>query len=195
MEMADLVTDFAAAFKAIDESAPVGRSRTREYKPGIGPLTENEVTTRAIAWLKSTKAQTYGTARQMAYPNSRQLCDIVIPGQWAIECKLIRPFGDNGMEAEHWSENILHPYSGNVSAIGDAMKLQHSDFDERLGILIFGYEHRPAQVNLDVAVDCFETICRQVLGIQLGQRSFAEFSDLIHPSHQHGKVFGWELKN
>ncbi len=193
MEMIDLVRDLAAAFKAVDESAPTGRSKTREYKSGIGPLTENEATTRAVSWLRATKPESYEKARAMPYPNSRQLCDIVIPAEWALELKLIRPFGDNGIEAEHWSENILHPYSGNVSAVGDAMKLQNSEFDERLGILIFGYEHKPPRVNLDVAVNCFEIICKQVLRIHLGHRCFSEFSNLIHPSHQHGKVFGWEV--
>jgi hypothetical protein len=43
------------------------------------------------------------------YPNSRRQCDLVIPGEWAVEFKLLRPFGDNGAEAEDWSENVLHP--------------------------------------------------------------------------------------
>ena len=41
----------------------------------------------------------------------------------AIEFKVVRPFGDNGKEAENWSQNLLHPYKGNVSLIGDALKL------------------------------------------------------------------------
>ena len=193
VEMTDLVKDFAAAFKAVDKAIPIGRSKTREYKPGIGPLTENEAVTKAVAWLRSAKSGAYSEARPMPYPKSRQVCDMVLPGEWAIELKLIRPFGDNGIEAEHWSENVLHPYPGNISAIGDALKLTNSGFQERLGIVVFGYEHKPARINLDVAISCFEVMCGQVLGIELTQRHSAEFSDLIHPSHQHGKVFGWEV--
>jgi hypothetical protein len=192
--MSQIVSDFALAFKAVDDSAPKGRSRTREYRAGIGPLTENEAITRALAWLKQIKPSDYSEGGPRAYPNSRQICDLVLPGQWAVECKLIRPFGDNGVEAEHWSENVLHPYSGNVSSVGDAIKLNESGFAERKGILVFGYEHLPPRINLDLAVRCFEVICSQVLRIPLSERHSAEFSSLIHPSHQHGKVFGWEVR-
>lgn len=192
MEMTDIVDDFACAFKAVDESAPRGRSRTREYQAGIGPLTEDEAVARALVWLRQRKS-VYSDAGPKAYPGSRQKCDLVLPAQWAIECKLIRPFGDNGVEAEHWSENILHPYSGNVSAVGDAMKLRESGFKERKGILVFGYEHNSAQINLEIAVRCFEVICAEVVSIRLSSRCSAEFPNLIHPSHQHGKVLGWEV--
>ena len=127
------------------------------------------------------------------YPNSRQHCDLVIPDEWAIEFKLIRPFGDNGAEAEHWSENVLHPYPGNTSSIGDCIKLVRSGFPERKAIVIFGYEHTPPQIDLTVAVKAFEVIAEQVLGIELGIGYSAEFKQLIHPVHQQGKVFGWEV--
>ena len=189
----EVILDFALAFKQVDALRPIGRSKTREYKPGIGPLTENEAVTRALRWLQETKPKTYAAAGPKAYPGSRQACDLVIPEELAIECKLIRPFGDNGIEAEHWSENILHPYPGNVSAVGDALKLSSSGFRERKGILIFGYEHLPARVNLDIAVRCFELICDQIVGIRLSKRAAEKFPDLIHPCHQLGKVYGWEL--
>jgi hypothetical protein len=32
--------------------------------------------------------------------------DLLIPGAWALEFKLARPFGDNGKEAENWSVNL-----------------------------------------------------------------------------------------
>ena len=193
LELHEIVEDFALAFKAVDDSAPRGRSKTREYQAGIGPLTENEAVARATNWLKQTKPDDYMQAGPKAYLGSRQICDLVMPGQWAIECKLIRPFGDNGIEAEHWSENILHPYAGNSSSIGDAMKLVASGFSERKGLLVFGYEHNPAHLHLEVAVRSFEVICKDVLNIRLGNRSLAEFSGLIHPHHQNGKVFGWEV--
>jgi len=113
--MREIVRDFALAFKAVDDAAPKGRSRMREYKPGIGPLNENEAVTKALEWLRQTRPGDYSKAGPKKYPGSHQTCDLVVPGEWAIECKLIRPFGDNGVEAEHWSENVLHPYPGNVS--------------------------------------------------------------------------------
>jgi hypothetical protein len=135
----------------------------------------------------------YFGAGAKAYPGSRQLCDFVLPNQWAVEFKLIRPFGDNGVEAEHWSENILHPYPGNVSSVGDALKLVQSRFEERKAIVVFGYEHLPAQIDLNVAVKGFELICKDIVHVQIGPRCFSELVNLIHPCHQHGKVFGWEV--
>jgi hypothetical protein len=118
---------------------------------------------------------------------------LLIPGEWAIEFKLIRPFGDKGIEAEHWSENILHPYPGNVSAIGDALKLADSSFKERKAIIVYGFEHLPAKIDLNVSTTCFELICREVVRINLSLRVSADFSELMHRHHQHGRIFGWEV--
>ena len=117
----------------------------------------------------------------------------MIPGEWAIEFKLLRPFGDNGAEAEHWSENALHPYPGNVSSIGDSIKLIESGFPERKAVLIFGYEHSPPLIDITTAIESFEAIAKQIMGIELGERHVAEFGSLIHPVHQQGKVFGWQV--
>jgi hypothetical protein len=106
-----VVGDFAEAFKVMDETRPQGASRTRTYRPGIGPLTEADVVKRALRYLQGEpQRSSYQHASPKQYPHSRQQCDLVIPDEWAIEFKLLRPFGDNGKEAEHWSENVLHPY-------------------------------------------------------------------------------------
>jgi hypothetical protein len=194
MLLGDIVSDFADAFKAVDETRPQGSSRKRTYKPGIGPLTEAEAVDRALQYLKeSTRSTHYDDASPKRYPNSRQQCDLVIPGEWAIEFKLLRPFGDNGAEAEHWSENVLHPYPGNVSSVGDSFKLIESEFAERNAIVIFGYEHSPPLIDTTVAIESFELIAEQVVGVELGERHSAEFGPLIHPVHQQGKVFGWQV--
>jgi len=194
MSLNDMVSDFADAFKAVDDTHPQGSSRTRTYRPGIGPLTEADAVNRALQHLKEgTRSTYYVDASPKRYPNSRQQCDLVIPGEWAIEFKLLRPFGDNGAEAEHWSENALHPYPGNVSSIGDSFKLVESGFPERKAIVIFGYEHSPPLIDTTVAIESFEAIAKQVVGIELGERHSAKFGPLIHPVHQQGKVFGWEV--
>ncbi len=194
MDLITVVSDLAAALKAVDQSRPQGKSRTRTYRPGVGPLAEADALNRALIHLKSREKQTaYASAGPRLYPGSRQFCDLVIPNSWAIECKLLRPFGDNGDEAEHWSDNILHPYPGNRSTIGDCLKLHFSTFTERKAVVVFGYEHNPAQINLGVTIQAFETIARDLIGLSLGNRYSAEFTDLIHPVHQQGKVYGWEL--
>ena len=66
----------------------------------------------------------------------------------AIEVKLARPFGDDGKEAENWSVNLLHPYAGNTSLIGDCLKLERFDGSERSAAVVVGYEHTPPQISL-----------------------------------------------
>src|SRR5215213_3812974 len=176
MLLSDIVSDFADAFKAVDATRPRGSSRTRTYKPGIGPLTEADAINRALQHLKeSPRSSHYRDVSPRRYPSSRQQCDLVIPGEWAIEFKLLRPFGDNGAEAEHWSENALHPYPGNVSSIGDSIKLIESGFPERKAVLIFGYEHSPPLIDITTAIESFEVIAKQIVGIELGERYSAQF--------------------
>src|SRR5687768_13395532 len=194
LSLGDVVGDFADAFKVVDEMHPQGASRTRTYRPGIGPLTEADAVNRALQYLKrGTRSSYYLDTSPKRYPSSRQQCDLVIPGEWAVEFKLLRPFGDNGAEAEHWSENALHPYPGNVSSIGDSIKLIESGFSERKAIVIFCYEHSPPLIDITIAIESFEAIAKQVVGIELGARQSAKFGPLIHPVHQQGKVFGWQV--
>ena len=194
LSLSQILNDFAYAFKAVDETRPQGASRTRTYRPGIGPLTEADAIKRALRYLQ-TEAQFpgYQDASPKQYPSTRQQCDLVIPGEWVIEFKLLRPFGDNGREAEHWSENVLHPYPGNVSAIGDCIKLVESGFSERKAIIVFGYEHSPPKIEISTAMNSFEVIARQVVNISLGEQYSADFGPLVHPVHQQGKLFGWEV--
>jgi hypothetical protein len=183
VDLGEVVRDFAEAFKAVDSAGYT----MPPYRPGIGRFTESGAIRLALDHLRQVRPGIY----QAAAPRKR--CDLVIPGEWAIEFKVIRPFGDNGRPAEHWSENILHPYAGNVSAIGDCMKLLDSEFSERRAVLVYGFEHTPPQVPLETAVTSFEVIAGQVLGIKLGERQFAEFGDFIHPVHQLGIVYGWQV--
>jgi hypothetical protein len=88
---------------------------------------------------------------------------------------------------------VLHPYSGNVSSIGDCIKLIESGFSERKAIVVFGYEHSPPLIDITTAVESFEVIPKQVVGIELSERYSAQFGPLIHPVHQQGKLLGWEV--
>jgi len=124
---------------------------------------------------------------------TKQLPDVLIPKQWALEFKIVRPFGDNGRPAEHWSENILHPYPGNTSSLGDCMKLLQSGLPERKGIIVFGYEHTQAVVPLDPAIRSFELLAAQVMQVKLTARIERRIEGLIHPVHQVLRVFGWEI--
>ena len=124
---------------------------------------------------------------------TKRLPDLLIPGKWALEFKIVRPFGDNGLPAEHWSENILHPYVGNTSSLGDCMKLLVSNLPERKGIIVFGYEHDEAVVPLDPAVRAFELLAKEIMQVKLTTRIERRVDKLVHPVHQVLRVFGWEV--
>jgi hypothetical protein len=187
--LAEVVAHYAEAFKAMDTAGHVNPP----YRPGVGPFGEPQGLALALQYLKQVYPQVYQTAGPKAYPGSAKQCDLVLSGDWAIECKLLRPFGDNGKEAEHWSENVLHPYAGHTSAVGDCLKLVGSGFAERKAILVYGFEHTPPKIPLEPAVRAFEIIAAEVADVHLGPRHTAHFYQLIHPVHQQGTVFGWEV--
>lgn len=191
MELERVVSDFAAVLKAIDQLGPTEPGKP--FKPGIGPLTEPTLIALATATLKETKPADYSKAGPRTYPRGRNECDIVIPTQWAIEIKLARPFGDNGRPAERWSENLLYPYPGNTSSIGDSLKLLESGFSEQKAVIVVGYEHSPPKVPLEPAVRAFEVVARHVAGIRLSSRTWRTIDGLVHPYHQQATVLGWEV--
>src|SRR3954469_8524988 len=97
--------------------------------------------------------------------------DLLISGQWVLEIKLARPFGDNGRLAENWSVNLLHPYEGNISLLGDCMKLQSLTCQERKGAVAIGYEHDPPQVALEPLWRSFELLATEVMNVRLWCKS------------------------
>jgi hypothetical protein len=187
--LAQIVADYAEALKAVDGTGGAFNA----YQPGIGPFSESEGLKLALGYLKETQPTTYQFAGERPYPHSRTRCDLVIPGEWAIEFKMLRPYGDNGKPAEHWSENALHPYLGNTSAVGDCLKLTRSEFAERKSVIIYGFEHNPPEILLEPTIRAFEVIAEQVMGIRLSARHLAHFGGLIHPVFHQGAVYGWEV--
>ena len=116
-----------------------------------------------------------------------------VEGEWALEFKIVRPFGDNGREAENWSVNLLHPYEGNVSLIEDAIKLSGLDRYQSKSLIAICFEHDPAIINLDALLTSFELTARTVMAISLGKRVEERRNRLVHPIHQVLRCIGWEL--
>lgn len=162
---------------------------TNHLSRGVGPYGEAEAVRLALQHMREHQPNLFSEAR------AKKLPDLLIPGQWALEFKIVRPFGDNARPAEHWSENILHPYLGNTSSLGDCMKLLQSGLPERKGIIVFGYEHAQAVVPLDPAVRSFELLAQQIMQLKLTPRIERRLEGLIHPVHQVLRVFGWEIRN
>lgn len=159
----------------------------KTFMPGIGPYGEPQLCKHLVHWMNKSASCPFDDAVTKREP------DILIPDRWAIEVKLARPYGDNGKEAEHWSQNLLHPYPGNVSSIADAMKLQTRNGVERRAIVVFGYEHKNPEINLDPLFAGFELLCAHVCGLRLSERVERSVEDLRHPVHARCRVVTWEV--
>jgi hypothetical protein len=175
--------DLAAALSTVDHSGVTHK----QFRPGIGPFGESDAVKAALAVLKERHPERYEKAVTKRQP------DLLIPNEWQIELKIVRPFGDNGKEAENWSQNVLHPYPGNTSSIGDCLKLIAANGNEGKAVVVFGYEHDPAQIPLDPCIKGFEMLAVNLLEIRLSTRIERRVSGLIHPVHQVLRVFAWEV--
>src|SRR6516164_9314792 len=156
-----VVENFGEGLLAIDATGIAHKS----FKPGVGPYGEAEAIRLALQHVRTQAPELFSEARTKRMP------DVLIPGQWAIEFKILRPFGDNGLPAEHWSENVLHPYAGNTSSLGDCLKLLSLGFPERKAVIIFGYEHTPPRVSLEAAILGFEVLAKEVMKLRLSSRA------------------------
>ena len=182
---AGLVGQVANLLTSFDQERPVHRNLGRAFGPGIGPFGEPQLV-KELARLLTEEGIPSRT---------RRTPDLDIGnGTWGVECKIVRPFGDNNAVAENWSVNLLHPYPGNDSLIGDGLKLREMDGFERKGLLVFGFEHDSAKVSLDPLVDSFELIATRVCGVSLGARVEEARRGLVHPVHQVLRCFGWEVQ-
>jgi hypothetical protein len=176
----EIVKIVADILKEYDSEKPAHK----DFKPGIGPFGEPQIVKEIASRLscQGIPAQT------------RRTPDLEIHSEWAIEFKIVRPFGDNGKEAEDWSVNMLHPYPGNVSLLGDAIKLQKLEKLPQKGLFVIGFEHDPARISLDPLINSFEQIAKQVMDIPLSERIEERRGGLVHPEHQLLRCIGWQLQ-
>ncbi len=125
---------------------------------------------------------------------TRQACDVCLGGQepweWAIEVKMLRLIGDNGKLNDNMVMHILSPYPAHRSALTDCTKLQASQLGTNKAILIYGYDY-PGWL-MDPVIEAFEALAKRE--VKLAARAVASFDGLIHPVHQRGRVFGWQVQ-
>lgn len=179
MDLQGVVFDITEALVQIDAS----RVPFRSFQPGVGPYGEPQLLKLIVTHLNRIPSYQGRVV-------TKRTPDLLIPGHWAIEFKIARPFGDNGKEAENWSVNLLHPYAGNVSTIGDCHKLARLEGSERKAVAVIGYEHTPPRIDLTPLVESFELIAREVAKVSLSPRIETKRDGLIHPVHQSGSLHG-----
>jgi hypothetical protein len=182
LHLTSLIDDILEALVAVD----ISRVPFKTFQPGVGPYGEPQL-------LKLVAQHLNRLPRYGGQVAIRRSPDLLIPGQWMVEFKIARPFGDNGEEAENWAVNLLHPYRGNVSSVGDCLKLLDLEGIERRAVVVIGYEHEPAKISLDPLIASFETVVREVVHISLSPRIERIQRGLVHPVHQVIRVFAWEV--
>ena len=163
------------------------RSCRSNNSRGVGPYGERQL-------VKLVAGRLNRLPRYQGRAATRRTPDLLIAGEWAIEFKLVRPYGDNGKEAENWSVNLLHPYPGNVSAIGDCFKLREYSGPERRAVVAVGYEHVPCKIDLTPLVRSFEAVCAGS-PVKISDTIEVRRSNLVHPVHQCVRLFGDILSN
>jgi hypothetical protein len=185
--------DFAAGVMLADARMPTWG----DYRPGLGPHREVKTVALVMSELARTDPATYASFQIGApYPNApHQKCDLLIKPSdgpsLAIEVKMLRLLGDNGKPNDNMLMHILSPYRQHRSALTDCDKLADSGFTGSFAILIYGYEYE--ELPMEPAVEAFELLARQ--RVQLGPRRFSSFDGLVHPIHQRGGVFVWEIRH
>ena len=179
MMLNEVVNEIADFLKEFDSKKPIHKG----FQAGIGPFGEPQIV-KEIATGLSLKGKPTKTHR---------IPDLSTEKDWAIEFKIARPYGDNGNEAEDWSVNLLHPYQGNVSLLGDCLKLQGLKEYSNKAAIMLGFEHNPAIISLDPLVRSFEIIASEVMNIKLSTRVEQIRSGLVHPVHQMVRIIGWQL--
>jgi len=195
-ELARLVQDFAMAIKIADGRRPqaAGPGRRRLYQPGIGPHTEGQTLSLVIKELVILDAAYAAYRLNVPYPVApRQKCDWCLGSppmwSWSIEVKMFKLYGDNEKLNDNMLMHVLSPYPQHRSALSDCDKLVNFNMTARKAILIFGYDY--AGWPMDPAIEAFEVLTS--LRVELGSRHEAGYRNLIHPVHQHGRVFAWEI--
>ena len=188
-ELNDFTQDFCASLARVDSTEP----EWAPYRAGIGPHPETEALKLIAHDLSASNQARYGSLQLGApYPGlSRQRCDLVIgaPPCWAIEVKMLRLFGDNGKLNDNMLMHILSPYPAHRSALTDVSKLSRSAFPCRLGVLIYGFDYD--NWPMDPAIEAFERLAGEIAPL-LGSCQ-ARFGGLVHPVHQQGRVYTWEI--
>lgn len=183
MELQELLDFFGEAIKSLDQSGVPHK----EFQPGAGPYGEPQLVRACVSYLAAIHPNTFGQTQTKRTP------DILVPGLWGIELKIVRPYGNNAKEAEHWSQNLLHPYPGNTSSIGDVFKLMNSELIERKAVIVVTFEQELPNIDLSVLVKCFEEITRNVLQLPIGERAETVVNNLIHPVHKRCRLYAWEV--
>lgn len=194
-----IVSDFGLSLSRVDARRPqAANARTGAlFQPGIGPHSESKAVELVARELECLDPATYGGRIKtgVPYPGQiRQTCDLCVgtnpDWEWAIEVKMLRMKGDNGKPNDNMLMHILSPYPRDRSALTDCEKLTRGSWSCSKAVMIYGFDY--PDLPMDPAIGAFETLAQ--LRASLSARCTGAYRDLVHPVHQKGRVFGWEVQ-
>ena len=181
----------------VDSKAPQAANARRpeiKYSPGIGPFQEKKLIELVTNEMKNQNQIFNNILLEEKYPNfSRKKLDIFWPNEevnYYIEAKAMRRLRNNGNPEEFIMVDLLSPYEGDGSVLGDIKKLKNSGFEGEKVILIYGYDYDEAP--MDIIVGCYELIADKYF-CKFKETYEQSFDGLIHPIHKRGKVKGYLL--
>lgn len=102
---------------------------------------------------------------------------------------MLRMLGDNGKLNDNMLMHILSLYPAHRSALTDCLKLATSELGDCKAIMIFGYDYD--DWPMEAAIQAFESLASE--RVILGQRHQTAYDHLVHPVHQRGHVYAWEI--
>ena len=191
LELRELVFRIAEILKEYDSTHPEQHYRNNVYfNAGIGPFRE----TALVIHIAEQLAKQGIVARTRRTPADLAIQAEHGTDEWALEFKIVRPYGDNGKPAENWSRRLLHPYQGNASLIGDAIKLGGLEGYAQKGLIAIAFEHDSPKISLDPLLRSFELISTEILNVPLGARIEERRAGLVHPHHQVLRCIAWQLE-
>lgn len=186
---------FADVVPGVDERVSHNR-----WQPGLGAFEEEEQLQKLCAAVREDEGLPFRVAREVAYPQSDQRCDLVLSEAESVipvEAKLVRFRRDNGDLEPAAYGTVFNPIAeANGSVVTDSTKLVESAFDPPYGLLGLYYERADETEGAFDAGRLAEKVRLDIefwYGYQVRTVEVARFNGLRHPEHQQGAVIAWQL--
>jgi len=189
---------------AIADAVPaVDRNTTGQYGDGLGSEDEERQVELLLEHLRETDDRYEEVNREVAYPDSSEKCDLVLPNGMPIEAKQIRYLRANGDPEPTMYAHVFSPFHQNT-LLTDAHRLHASAFGERSGLLGLFYtraDDDPETVETlperYTAGDIAEKVVHDIehwYEVDASVCRIADFDGLQHDIHRQGAVISWLIE-
>jgi hypothetical protein len=193
-----LADDIATVIPTVDANTE------GQYGDGIGSEDEPRQVELLVDELQRHSARYQGTRQEVPYPDGSGGCDIVLPGEIPVECKLIRHWRANGDSEDYMPKQVFSPFHKNT-LLTDAQKLHTSGFERDGGLLGLFYKRSDSDpesvANLPerfTAERLAEKTARDIeywFDIDVDVCGVAEFDGLQHPVQAQGAAITLGIKS